>query len=200
MTLTFERLSIGYATSLIEGFDAGVETSRLLVRGANGVGKSTLLLTIAGLLRPLVGEVLHYGIPTRSMVDRIGIVSDAIPIPRDLTLSALGRLTTRSFGKPPRLWRSWLDRFGVREGPGTTLGALSEGTCKKALLAVAMVKSPDLLLLDEVANGLDADAAGVVSELLDGFAGTVVYATHGEPGAGGPWTVLEIANRGISVR
>ena len=199
MTLRFDGLRIGYRTPLTDGFDAEIAGTRLLVRGANGVGKSTLLLTIAGLLPPLAGAVRHDGVPTRRMVDRIGVVSDAIPVPADLTLSALGRLTTKSFGKPRREWQGWLDRFGVLDGGATALGELSEGTRRKALLAVACSKSPDLLLLDEVANGLDREAADAVAETIGGFPGTVVYATHGEPVGMAPWTVLELANRAIRV-
>lgn len=78
----------------------------------------------------------------------------------------------------------WLKRFGLLDMAGTPLFGLSAGAQRMALLARALVKSPQLLLLDEPCQGLDKSCCRLfvhtVDRLIREGSTTVVYVTHRE--------------------
>jgi ABC-type multidrug transport system ATPase subunit len=125
----------------------------LLVHGANGTGKSTLLRIVAGCLAPTTGRVL--GRPAT-----VGYLPDRFParlrLPADAYLRHLHRVRPGrpTFGDPTEL----LARLGFRGGMRTALNQLSKGNAQKVGLAQALCSGAPLLVLDEPWSGLDADA------------------------------------------
>lgn len=151
----------------------------LAVIGANGAGKSTLLRIIARILEPSEGTVLLYGEPVKLFKEwgRIGYVpQNPARQQRDFPISVrevvrLGRLGGQSLFK--RLGHTdeaavdaVLRRFELEGMAQRKIGELSGGQQQKVFLARAMVRDPDLLLLDEPATGVDAEAKAALYKML----------------------------------
>ena len=151
--LTAERLSVGRdGRPLITGIELELRRGEVVVvLGPNGVGKSTLLATLAGLLAPVAG-----------VVRRRGRVAAALQAP------ALARRTAQQnveaalqwWGvpraeRPVRAERA-LDTLGVAHLAGRPATELSGGEARRVHLARGLALEADALLLDEPFAGLDA--------------------------------------------
>jgi heme exporter protein A len=149
--------------------------SFLLVTGPNGSGKSTLLRVLAGLAAPTAGEL---ELPERSVVGYLG--HDPL-VYRELTplenLALFGRLY-RVPDVRDRI-RLLLERFGLWDRRSDRVSTFSRGMQQRLALCRTLLHEPQLLLLDEPFNALDADGAALLDRTLDELAGrTLVVATH----------------------
>ena len=154
--------------------DLSVEISQgdfVAVIGPNGAGKSTLLRLLAGILQPTSGEIELYGTPLPQFKawEKIGYVpQNPAKQHRDFPISVkevigLGLLCGSSmFQKISRAGKArvetMLERFYLQELAHRKIGELSGGQQQRVFLARAMVRQPELLLLDEPATGVDPDA------------------------------------------
>lgn len=151
----------------------------LAVIGANGAGKSTLLRIIAHILMPTEGEILLYGCPTDKFKEweRVGYVpQNPARQQRNFPISVrevvqLGRLDRHLiFKRFSRRDESAIDdviqRFSLAKLAHRKVGELSGGQQQRVFLARAMVRDPELLLLDEPATGVDADAKAALYKML----------------------------------
>ena len=150
----------------------------LLVTGPNGSGKTTLLRVLAGLAAPTGGRVEG---PTRA---KIGYLGHDPLVYRELTplenLALFGRLYRVSEHRE----RSGmlLERFGLWEVRHERVSTFSRGMQQRLALCRVLLHKPELLLLDEPFNALDADGAALLDRTLDELAGrALVVATH-DPG------------------
>jgi ABC-type multidrug transport system ATPase subunit len=160
---------------VLRGVSVGIEPGEIVVvRGRNGVGKSTLLGVAAGVLRPQHGEVT--GRPAR-----IGWVPELFPAEQPFTVSTYLEMMAAMRGAPATEVNRWISRLGLAPFRNERLGALSKGTAQKVGLAQALLVPPGLLLLDEPWEGLD-DATrdlvpGIVDEVLR-EGGSVLVSDH----------------------
>jgi len=152
---------------LFEGLDLALSPGgALVVRGPNGVGKSSLLRIAAGLLAPAAGEVER--VPA-ALADARAALDDELPLAR-----AIGQWAGAGAGAA-------LDRWALGPLAGVPVRLLSTGQRQRANLARATAGGRALWLLDEPANGLDSHARGVLEgEIARHRAGggAVVVATH----------------------
>jgi ABC-2 type transport system ATP-binding protein len=145
---------------------------RVVVLGPNGSGKTTLLRAAAGVLSPASGHVRVHG--------RVGWgVTDERAFHRRLTMRAHLALACALRGAPA----SEVDRVAQACGLGSELeqplDACSTGQRARLGLARALVGAPEVLLLDEVERGLDAEGrAALAARLSARDPSLVVYATH----------------------
>ena len=150
--------------------------------GSNGVGKSTLLQLICGLLTPDSGEVTLNGINTRlrrpSTLDQIFLVPEEIGLPAlklDTFISLNGAFYP-NFSKED-MYRH-LDTFGLDRN--IVLDKLSMGQKKKVALAFAMACNTKILLMDEPTSALDPISTSKIEELAmelkDKY--TIIIVTH----------------------
>src|SRR6202167_3998403 len=168
--LTLGGLNTHYGTShVLQGVDLVVPAGRICsVLGRNGVGKTTTLRTVMGLVAPSAGQVLLDGTditgwPPHS-VARAGVayVPEGRLIFPDLTVVENIRVAER---KPARLWpiARLLELFpSLAERASNRGGTLSGGEQQMLAIARALVSDPKVLLLDEPSQGL---APMVVREL-----------------------------------
>ena len=129
------------------------------VIGDNGVGKSTLLSCIAGILAPASGTVLVDGESVwgaRGMHARrqLGYVPEAADPPGHLTGAELWALVAATKQAPPPS-DAVRSAFGLDELASLRLATMSLGQRRRACLGAAWIGSPRLLVLDEPDNGLD---------------------------------------------
>ena len=122
------------------------------VVGANGAGKSTLLQLCAGLLRASGGRIERT--PNFGYAPQLDSLAPLLTVDEHLRLfgAARGIRQGRSVSTGHRL----LTRLGWTARGDQTAGTLSGGTQQKLNVALAQLDAPDLLLLDEPYQGLDA--------------------------------------------
>jgi heme ABC exporter ATP-binding subunit CcmA len=178
---------------LLAGVDLEVGDGEiLLVRGANGAGKSSLLRLCAGLV-PLgggAGEVLGadlYG-DLRGLRRRIGFLGHASGLYDDLTVEDNVRFQVRAGGGDRAAVGAAIELLGL-DGRlrHVAVGTLSAGQRRRAALAGLVARNPELWLLDEPHAGLDAEHRDLLDGLVRAAAArgvTVVLASHEAERAG----------------
>ena len=153
--------------------------------GPNGAGKSTLLRLLARLMSPTAGSLAIFGEreSTPAVRRRIGLVAHQSFLYPDLTARENLLFYARMFELSDAATRvdAWLRRVALAEVEARPVRLFSRGMEQRLALARALLHEPDLVLLDEPWNGLDAAAAdwlrGLLLELrAEGR--TVVLATH----------------------
>lgn len=178
------------------GLSAELKTGRLTALvGANGVGKSTLLRTMAGFQPPLDGSLTLFDRPLKSysarqLARQVAVVTAARPIVGGLTVAevvALGRMPyTGLTGRLSAFDREAVDKALRRSGANhladRDFGGLSDGERAKVMMARALAAETPVVLLDEPTAFLDLGAAAHIWTLLtditrDGTH-TVLLSTH----------------------
>ena len=153
--------------------------------GATGAGKTTAIRAAVGLLRGARGRVRMLGadIPRdlSSTIDRVGALVEQPSFFPNFTgrrnLELLGR--TRGIG--PKRVDAMLDRVGLGARADTRFATYSLGMKQRHGIAAALMKDPELLILDEPANGLDPPGILEVRTLMRAVAAegrTVFVSSH----------------------
>lgn len=168
--LKIRGLTSGYdGSTVLDGVDLSVPAGGVLaLLGRNGVGKTTLISTLMGLIRPTAGSVTYRGVDYAGkrpeQIARAGAA--LVPQGRRLfsALTVEEHLKIASRGRPGPWNRErvieLLPRLGERLGHRA--GQLSGGEAQMVAIARALLQNPDLLLLDEPSDGL---APGVVAQV-----------------------------------
>ena len=155
--------------------------------GANGAGKTTWMLTVAGLLRASSGtvDVLGEGPfdPAR-LGGRVTVLPQDAELPPELSprelLQTFGRLQGLSAGAAARAADAALAAVNLSDRATCAMRTLSHGMRKRAMVAQCFVGEPELVLLDEPLNGLDPVEADRLRRLLVAHRGrrTIVVSSH----------------------
>jgi ABC-type multidrug transport system ATPase subunit len=149
----------------------------LVVTGPNGSGKTTLLRLCAGLLVPTAGE-LRVDV-TRG---RVGYLAHEPLVYRELTAVENLELYGRLYRVPERRERigMLLERFGLWGARNARTGAYSRGMLQRLALCRTLLHDPELLILDEPANALDAAGEELLARELETLRRerTLVVASH----------------------
>jgi len=146
--------------------------------GPSGCGKTTLMRCLVGVQRLQGGSVRVLGEEAGgpALRHRIGYVTQAASVYDDLTVAENLRFFARVLGVDPGRADTVLDQVDLADHRDRVVGRLSGGQRSRASLAVALLGSPDLLVLDEPTVGLDPvlrrDLWRLFHELAD--AGTAV--------------------------
>ena len=163
---------------VVEKLDLDLEDGGfLIVTGANGSGKTTLLRLCAGLLAPTGGEL-------RVETGRagIGFLAHEPLVYRELTAMENLDLYGRLYRIPERRERTGmlLERFGLWDVRNERAGSFSRGMLQRLALCRSLLHEPDLLLLDEPFNALDAEGTELLARELEELRGrrTFLVATH----------------------
>ena len=153
--------------------------------GPNGAGKSTTMRMITGLTTPTAGTATVDGVPYRRLGNpgrRVGVLLDASAQHAGRTGREVLTLAAATMGVERRRVAESLDRVGLNKTAARRrVKAYSLGMRQRLGLAYALLGDPDVLILDEPANGLDPEGIYWMRGLLRDFAdrgGTVLLSSH----------------------
>ena len=172
-------------TNVVDGVSFMVEEGEIFgIVGPNGAGKTTLVESVEGLRRPDGGSIRVLDLdPIRDrseITERVGAqlqegrLQDKIRVGEVLDLYA-------SFYSNPADWRELLDRFGLEGKVRSKYSDLSGGQKQRLSIALALVGSPEIAILDELTTGLDPEARRSTWDTIEQIrtAGvTVVLVSH----------------------
>jgi ABC-2 type transport system ATP-binding protein len=170
----------------VDGLDFAVPDGGVFgFLGPNGAGKTTTIRCLLGLVAPTAGTCRLLGTNVRGelprVVGRVGAIVESPALFPTMSgrrnLELLGRL--QRIG--PRRVTATLERVGLAERADDLVKRYSLGMRQRLGLAAALLKDPEVLILDEPANGLDPAGIKEVRELLRGLGGegrTVFVSSH----------------------
>ncbi|HEY1820053.1 MAG TPA: ATP-binding cassette domain-containing protein [Trebonia sp.] len=157
--------------------------------GPNGAGKTTTLRMLLGLVTPDEGTATIDGLPYRDLPEplhRVGAVLEASSFHPGRTARAHLRIQALA-AQADQARAGWhrvddvLELVGLADAGNRRVGGFSLGMRQRLGLATALLADPDVLILDEPANGLDPEGIRWLRTLLQGFAadgGTVLVSSH----------------------
>ncbi|MNS71042.1 putative ABC transporter ATP-binding protein YheS [compost metagenome] len=159
---------------LFDHINLGIQSGdRLGLIGANGCGKSTLLALLAGELQP------HDGRVQQAAPCRCEFVAQHLP-PRLQGLGTRAVLQDALGGDPAADWQvdKMLTELQLEEQAELPASALSGGQHTRLQIGRALLRQPNLLLLDEPSNHLDLPALLWLEQFLLGWRGALVLVSH----------------------
>lgn len=159
--------------------------------GGNGAGKTTLIKSICNLIRPTSGQISFLGKNIHSNPDfvrrKVGVMLEGARnlynfLTVDANLSYFSLLNKLDHKKAIIEQDRLLELFGLIKERKSTVNQLSRGMQQKVAIIVAILKDPDLLILDEPTLGLDvvaqADLKALLLDIIKKRNKTLVICTH----------------------
>jgi ATP-binding cassette subfamily F protein uup len=179
LVVVAEKISKSFAgRPVIANFSTRIlRGDRVGIVGANGAGKTTLLRLLTGELAPDSGEItigtnlaMATLDQTRASLDPMRTLSD--------TLTGGGGDQVEVNGVKRHVIGYMKDFLFRPEQARTPVGVLSGGERARVLLAVALARPSNLMILDEPTNDLDLETLDLLQEMLTDYQGTVLLVSH----------------------
>ena len=152
--------------------------------GPNGAGKTTTLKTLLGLLAPTAGSATFDGRAYAELAEpyrHVGAVLESTGFHPGRRARAHLRVLATAAGLPLQRVEAVLDDVGLTDAADRRIKGFSLGMRQRLALAAALLGDPDVLILDEPANGLDPEGVHWLRCFLRRFAdrgGTVLVSSH----------------------
>jgi ATP-binding cassette subfamily F protein uup len=179
--LVIEAKNIGKAygdRAIVENFSIRIQRGdRVGIVGPNGAGKTTLVHLLIGTDPPDTGSVrLGANIEMATLDQHRESLDSKSTLAEALTGGRGDHVMVG--GKPKHVIGYMKDFLFAQEQRGTPLEALSGGERGRLMLARALAKPSNLLVLDEPTNDLDLETLDVLEEMLGDYEGTVILISH----------------------
>lgn len=170
--LEAEHLKIGYEKPLLELSLRIQKGQKIGILGSNGVGKSTFLKTIVGLIPPLKGELSLGNQITMGYFDQMSAQLESEKTVAEYFHDRFPSLTEKEV-------RSILGAylFGGKDA-GKKVSSLSGGEKARLRLAELLQSRPNFLILDEPTNHMDIQARETLESAFQAYQGTILFVSH----------------------
>ena len=180
-TLVIEARGIGKAfggRAVVRDFSTRVmRGDRVGIVGPNGAGKTTLLSLLTGAITPDAGTVrLGTGLSMVGLDQKRDSLDPAAGLAEVLTGGSGDTVLVN--GVPRHVVGYMKDFLFSPDQARTSVGVLSGGERGRLMLARALATPSNLLVLDEPTNDLDLETLDLLEEVLSGYGGTVLVASH----------------------
>jgi ABC-type Mn2+/Zn2+ transport system ATPase subunit len=166
--LAVRKLKIAFGRNVIlEDISFELDTGVIAaIIGPNGSGKSTLFRAILGLI-PYEGAIRIFGEPITKALPRLGYVPQYFDFDRTvpITVSEFLSFTAPNLGK--RKTETICRDVQVEHLKDKLIGELSGGQLQRVMIAQALFKNPQMLLLDEPSSGIDIEGAKAFYDLIE---------------------------------
>lgn len=172
IVIKMEDLSIGYDKEMFLINTEIKKGEHLAIIGPNGIGKSTLLKTIAGKLQPLSGNI-SYGLHVSPQYfDQLLTFNS-----NDFTILDEFKSNNKSMAEEEI--RTYLGSFLFQnDDVYKKISVLSGGEKVRLKLAILFSFKPNLLILDEVTNHIDIKTKEYLEEIFSIYEGTLIFVSH----------------------
>lgn len=175
--LKLDQISVTHdQTPIIENISLTLHRGEIVtVIGPNGAGKSTLIKAALGIVKPGSGNVER----SKSLI--VGYVPQSVSLDSALPISVSRFLRLSSHAASEELKRA-LHQVGAEQLLDSSMHVLSGGELRRILLARALLKKPDILILDEPTAGVDisgqADLYHLIQQIRDQYRCGVLLVSH----------------------
>lgn len=171
-------LSVAYRTEpVLRNVDFVVPAGAVMgVVGPNGAGKSTLIKAMLDLVTPLTGVSEFYGRPLARVRQRVGYMPQSTSVDWDFPTTVRDVVLMGTYGRlgwlrRPRLSEketaaAAMDHTGITDLADRQIGELSGGQRQRVFLARSLAQEPDLFLMDEPFQGIDAKSQQAIVSVL----------------------------------
>ncbi|WP_084281191.1 metal ABC transporter ATP-binding protein [Alkaliphilus transvaalensis] len=178
MALIVNDLTVAYHEKpVLWDVDINVPSGTLLgIIGPNGAGKSTFIKSILGIVKPIAGNILIYGLPYKTNRNKVAYVPQRGSVDWDFPITVLDVVMMGMYGelgwikKPGKKEKvramESLKKLGMDEYSNRQINQLSGGQQQRVFLARALVQEADLYLMDEPFQGVDALTEKAIIKLL----------------------------------
>ena len=157
--------------------------------GPNGAGKTTTIKILLGMLEQYEGKIEVFGKDISqdniSYKMKVGYVPEGGQIYENLTgseyLEFIGKIYNMEADKIQLRGNKMAELFGIHESMHNRISSYSKGMKQKLLIISALIHNPEIIILDEPLNGLDANSVMVFKEILSKLAAagkTIFYCSH----------------------
>ena len=172
-------------TVAVDDISFAVEEGEIFgILGPNGAGKTTTVECIEGLRNPDWGTVTVLGLDPgqhrAELTQRLGVQLQDSQLPDKLRVEEALDLYS-AFYRNPADWRALIEMLGLKDKTRTKFGKLSGGQKQRLSIALALVGTPQIAIMDELTTGLDPAARRETWELIEGVRDrgvTIVLVTH----------------------
>lgn len=171
-------LSVAYRTEpVLRNVDFVVPAGAVMgVVGPNGAGKSTLIKAMLDLVTPLTGVSEFYGRPLARVRQRVGYMPQSTSVDWDFPTTVRDVVLMGTYGRlgwlrRPRLSEketaaAAMDHTGITDLADRQIGELSGGQRQRVFLARSLAQEPELFLMDEPFQGIDAKSQQAIVSVL----------------------------------